>query len=97
MITNVPKAWKNLHDNATAPEGHAYWARGMNVWAKDITRAKALKHARKLSRPHERKFVYAQCLPADSSISSVDGWISWDSHPKDCPHCEKFDNLISAE
>jgi len=86
---STPKHWKDLKDNKPAPDGHAYWARGQNVWAKDDTRAKALKHARRLARPHERKSVIAQCLPADATISTVDGWIEWPDHPKDCPHCER--------
>jgi hypothetical protein len=85
----IPKAWQDLHDEKRAPKGHVYLARGPHVWGLGITRGDALRKARSIARPEDRKRCYAQCLPDDVKVSEIDGYAWWDnSHPKDCEHCE---------
>lgn len=89
-MNRIPKEWQDRNDERRAPRGHVYLARGPFVWGLGITRAEALRKARSLATPKDRKRCYAQCLPDDVTVSDIDGWASWDEqHPDDCPHCER--------
>lgn len=89
-MKEIPKEWQDRNDDKRAPRGHVYLARGPYVWAVGLTRADALRKARGLARPEDRKRVYAQCLPDDVTVSNIDGYAGWDvNHPADCEHCER--------
>ena len=91
-MNQIPKAWQDRRDETRAPSGHVYLARGPYVWAVGLTRADALRKARGLcgGSVKERNRCYAQCLPDDVTVSSIDGYASWDEkHPADCDKCER--------
>lgn len=90
-MNKIPKAWQDRNDNTRAPRGHVYLARGPYVWAVGLTRADALRHARSLcgGSIKERNRCYAQCLPDDVTVSTIDGYASWGDHPDDCDKCER--------
>jgi len=86
----IPKAWQDRNDDRRAPRGHVYLARGPYTWAVGITRADALRKCRGFTEAKHRSRCYAQCLPDDVTVSSVDGYACWDEkHPNDCADCER--------